>query len=79
MHVYECPVADHYVDSLFETAVYRFLELNPIPLDDSVSMHTEVRPSGFVKSVRLWSESAVADFERYWRTFQQERAMCRPF
>jgi len=79
VYTYEHQVPDNRVESLFETAVYRFLELHTAPSDSSVSMHTEVRPSGLIKSVRLWSEGAVANFERHWRSFQCERTLCRPF
>ena len=78
MHVYECHLSDRMAESLFDTAVYRFLE-REAPNDSSVCVHTEVRSSGLVKSVRLWSTCAVANFERYWRTFEHERATCRPF
>jgi hypothetical protein len=78
VHVYECHLSDGFAESLFDTAVYRFLE-REAPTDSSVSVHTEVRSSGLVKSVQLWSTCAVADFERYWRSFANERVGCRPF
>lgn len=77
MHAYECMVAET-DGGLFETAVYRFLEVHPTPSESSVSMHTEVRSAGKVKSVHLWSARAVEDFDRHWQRFRHERLACLP-
>ncbi len=79
MTVFSCHVPEARSESLFETAVYRFRELHTAPDDALVSVHTEIRAGGAIKSVRLWSLEAVEQFERYWRTFARERAMCNPF
>lgn len=79
MHTYRCEVAEGYAETLFDTAVYRFLELHGAPEDSLVTVHTEPQRSGCVKSVRLWSREAVERFDRHWRAFVHERAGCRPF
>jgi hypothetical protein len=80
MHVYRIDAGAGCADGLFETAVYRFLELNSaIEPEGCVAIHTEICGASRQKSVRLWSDRAVEDFQRFWEAFQRERAQCAPF
>jgi hypothetical protein len=80
MHVYQIDTSDPATEGLFETAVYRFIELNASAADDDlVAMHTELAGAARCKTVRLWSADAVKRFERFWCDFRRERALCAPF
>jgi hypothetical protein len=80
MHLYQAEVGDEALDSLFQTALYRFLEVHASrSLNEAVAMHTEIIGATRRKVVRLWSADAVERFDRHWREFQRERATCAPF
>ncbi|MEO6340217.1 MAG: hypothetical protein ABIO39_09285 [Caulobacteraceae bacterium] len=59
----------------FTAAIYRFLELNARRLTDNETIVIESFPFGGLerKRVTLWSTAAVADFQRFWRTFISDR------
>lgn len=66
-------------EGCFETAVYRFLELHAdAEADVLIAIHTDVQDAGLVKSVTLWSEDAVSQFERFWDLFRHETAAPAP-
>jgi len=80
MYLYQADMTSDTVESLFNTAIYRFIELNSSSTESEfVAIHTEIRGSIRRKVVTLWSAEAVDRFDRHWREFQRERADRRPF
>lgn len=67
MHVFKTRLPPERTDAVFESAVYRFLELHADDVDDPVvSIHSEPTQGGLWKSVTLWSDDAVVAFGKHW-------------
>jgi hypothetical protein len=79
MHDYRTSALDASTESLFDTAVYRFLELYASKRDGLVAIHTEIDGPERQKTIRFWSADAASRFESFWREFRRERELSLPF
>jgi hypothetical protein len=70
---FETVVAPGHEAERVTTAFYRFLELQRDSHAESASVRTEVIGSQERRTVILWSQDAVQDFERFLGSFQLER------
>jgi hypothetical protein len=55
------------------TAFYRFLELRDIPEGAPASVHVEIAGDMERRTVRLWSEEALHDYQRFLAAFKVAR------
>ena len=63
------------------TAFYRFLELKAVSSDEVASIQTEILGNAERRTVQLWSDEAVCDFERFLKGFHVEppSGLARPW
>ena len=80
MHDCQIEAVDASTEGLFETAVYRFIELHAAAdCDGLVVIHTDISGPQRRKTVRFSTAEAARSFQRYWDEFRRERGQCAPF
>jgi hypothetical protein len=76
MHTIEVRVRRGRDAERFNTALYRFLEVQLSSVDElDGHIHVVTEPSGDweLKRLTLWSEAAAADFTNFWRNLPETR------
>jgi hypothetical protein len=77
MHTIEVKVRRGRDAERFNTALYRFLEVQLSrfeQLDGHIQVVTEPSGDWEVKRLTLWSEAAAIDFTNFWRSLPETRS-----
>jgi hypothetical protein len=79
MHRFEKIVTAGREAEHFNTAVYRFIETRAqSDVDTALVIVSEPLGERERKTVTLWSDAAVTDFEQFWNSFRLDRPSSLP-